>query len=93
MLPVQKKESTVLIFTHKQISIFVQVELMEMQLYLIEPLKKYLFFQKTVSTLAGHKKKITDVVFIPNSENISVLVCSEDGKGSIFDSKNAKGYY
>jgi len=41
--------------------------------------------------LGGHKKRINDVAFIPNADNISVLVCSEDGKGSVFDSKTAKG--
>jgi hypothetical protein len=48
-------------------------------------------FIKVVSTLSGHKKKINDLCFIPNSENISVLVCSEDGKGSVYQTKTAKG--
>jgi len=46
-----------------------------------------------VSNLNGHKKKINDIAFFPNSSDNAILVCSEDGKGSVFDSKAAKGTY
>ena len=44
-----------------------------------------------VSNLNGHKKKINDIAFFPNSSDNAILVCSEDGKGSVFDSKAMKG--
>jgi len=44
-----------------------------------------------ISNLNGHKKKINDIAFFPNSTDNAILVCSEDGKGSVFDSKAMKG--
>lgn len=41
-----------------------------------------------MSTLAGHKKKVTDVKFVDQE---SLLVCSEDHKASLFNYSTAKG--
>lgn len=47
--------------------------------------------EKIISTLSGHKKKITDVSFVPSEDKQLVLVCSEDQTATLFNFSTAKG--